>query len=1707
MGATAEYLMEDVEDVVRMYFTSWENGETILFPVADQSETVPLPTPLRDESHDPRRTAWYANAVAGPKDVFVVVDESGVGNGERAALLKETVAHVLSTISPNDHVWLQRRSKRGNTTSSSLLSSIGAGNKSECLGSYMRGTSALIKQLSTAFFSYQMDPALTAVGERTEHTTEQDWKRILDAAMDIINGVRALVREKSRPGVLLIISSGESLGRPAIQTALARHIQAMNLNRLPIIMLDIKNASTLDSSLVPPVGLEWSCTSMGTQASIWTSSHAAGAALYFAKLFKVPTARNMIDPLESDRMSSVQFWGGLFSHVTSTNKIFTLSRSIYKMPFVDDEGDDLTSSLDKHIDETPQLVGVVAFDFNLRQLKDMLDGVSENAGRTSFPILVTPHGDLVYHLLQSGHRTRDLFNVGAEISLYENFVQTGVKACDCQPQWMYQGASYVGCVETPDWESHPWCYVQDGDLCLDSLASFNEGETRRWLECSASGQLSFANHVRTPLLDGELGKKDLTLLRTFPAGDAATEGFEGKLIETTYFYQSIFGWDLRLALVMDKSDLKTTALLPKEDEDGAPPYLITTQIEDYQDDPGNAALAARIDGLRFLNSGNCNAPGSNEAFTNCMPDAYCARARAGKPHPAGTVEGAPECVEASMCECEPHRWSIGLTGLNAVSVHISGKSLIAPQQSFVLQEEHGFDKLELTGQMTRFLNKDAHSINPAKQMLRTEAIRDVAVSSPIIRAWVRDQQLGAHNNTVWMVFGAETGVGLIFPPSNFGFLWEPTQRPWYRRAISLGPERRAAFSTPYLDTGGAGLISTLASVVWGAASADNGQKSTERAVQGVVAYDFLYPVMNDMVSSMTNCSAKKVRDIGQDGVREVGCWLFQASGLLLTHSDFLASTLEEQSFSDRTTSEGEWPIENVFLGRKEPDLAEALIAAGLFVENSYRSPDSSETVHFYKVNRTVLSKSSVLSGTIDTVRSKCLRNPSDNGHTKWFVSSVENSNAFLLVVDGYRRNGTVCRHSVQAKATAQRDNTGILGSYCGKQQHYMSTAQSWQTMRSPCPRCEPGEYGPDESGPCLPCPVGKFSEFRGSSNCSLCATGMYNERVRQQKCLNCKRGRYSLVLGAENHTTCLSCPEGASCEQHMTSDGVRPLFGWWRCPTPMSLNFSRCKFASACLGAPNPRFADVDLAVLDHNETCAPGYAQGSTLCGKCAPNFTPDLFKLDGSCLQCPSQAQNIAVAIVGVVVGLVIVVAFIQLTLLYRGQLDESDGVRMIGLSFIQMLSLMRTYQINWPPIFVFLFELAGTSTTVGQYLVNLQCMYTSMSRADVFFRIALFWSLAPLALLIACVGTWHVIDKTVPCFEVRDLPVKIKTSCVALLYLLYPGLVYQSISLFKRCEEICGEWYFTYADIDEPCWGSRRILHNWLVGVPMLLVYVIGLPALGFWRIRKLQRQLRQANTVRKTYSSARRRRSRRQVRFRGLSILNTDHRIYGMFYSAFRPKTWWWELTYVTRKVCVTMIGIFSGGDLEVSFSLLVVVCVLLITAKVHPFGGVKAQVLYSLEMVSLMAICLTLWAGSMWNQGFEGMASTVLAVLVALVDISTVVVLVVYFVWVKLDSPGAHWWWMCWCCRNSSRDTDQADLSDERPESLSRPDPSPNELESSTEMVQVEQHGRPKDTDGLGGASLPVDHPLSGRGNAWVGNPINSQRRIYKQFHTTGTVGW
>ena len=268
-----------------------------------------------------------------------------------------------------------------------------------------------------------------------------------------------------------------------------------------------------------------------------------------------------------------------------------------------------------------------------------------------------------------------------------------------------------------------------------------------------------------------------------------------------------------------------------------------------------------------------------------------------------------------------------------------------------------------------------------------------------------------------------------------------------------------------------------------------------------------------------------------------------------------------------------------------------------------------------------------------------------------------------------------------------------------------------------CEKCTAGKSSTKGATECHPCDKGKFSDKDGTT-CQECQAGTFQDQnsLPSLSCRTCPTGYNNNVPGESScqdlgHTKpedcndmhylndtaidpkeweCDGCPIGASCVGNINWDGVHAKFGWSRCHNNEAA-FERCTFPGACLGGENHALMrkyylsankQIDLADYCKNGNCTAqcntAYVNASILCGQCAHDFSHD--GLTGRCDRCPPAGENTGVAIGGGLLGLLGIVVYIQLTLSDGGRLDESDGAKSIGLSFIQLISLLVTFPIAW-------------------------------------------------------------------------------------------------------------------------------------------------------------------------------------------------------------------------------------------------------------------------------------------------------------------------------------------------------------------------------------------------------------------------------------------
>ena len=275
---------------------------------------------------------------------------------------------------------------------------------------------------------------------------------------------------------------------------------------------------------------------------------------------------------------------------------------------------------------------------------------------------------------------------------------------------------------------------------------------------------------------------------------------------------------------------------------------------------------------------------------------------------------------------------------------------------------------------------------------------------------------------------------------------------------------------------------------------------------------------------------------GKCSVPTTFCAMIDLTGFILFHSKTI-------NYLNR-------PVHDIFLGLREPDLADALIDANFFVlEENLRSADSKLLKSIYRLNEKKLKD---LGGTATGLLPfdgslKCLQATSEP--SKWYLGRVVNSNTALLVVDRYVLKSTTeqCQYvtdvippianfwnSCISSTTQQKTKQQKTKQQKTKQQK-IRTPKSSKSLYHICPKCNPGSFSTglafavitnlnqlsQNSAQCLVCPNGYVTESVGLQSCDACIAGK-SSSTRNEACVSCPWGKTASIASA----VCTFCPAG-----------------------------------------------------------------------------------------------------------------------------------------------------------------------------------------------------------------------------------------------------------------------------------------------------------------------------------------------------------------------------------------------------------------------------------------------------------------------------------------------------------------------------------------------------------------------------------------------------
>jgi gamma-aminobutyric acid type B receptor len=937
------------------------------------------------DDHDARLTPWYASAVSDSKNVLLVVDLSSAS--AHAASIS-AIESVLKTLSLNDYIGIITFSSSKSPT---LMSS------ADCFTApvLIRATPYNLEKLRTDITDLAA-PAVSA--------SEVDVASAFTFAFKILAETKTLGLGAACSTTILFLS-----GTPSI--TVDHNVLVEQNTAIEARIFTYATDAGSDAETLKQIA----CKHTGAYFRVDQGEDAKLVGLYYQYIGGTPTEDDSQTPFVHLTYGR-GMRPGLFEDSNEFyNPLFTMSTAVYTDAVIASTDDtSIEGTLTTATATSKKLLGVVALDFNMYELKDVMESMHF---QDSFSFLVNFEGDTLYHPLQTKYKSLDIFDAGRDIGKYEYFagwrenVRPGLisgeqgEAALQVPRAIAKGDAKSEGLDTRDIDTrYFWQPVGDWPLVL-AYAYSERDLTQRMMTPSLypeSTEYMYKTIDRYRGCAAGVDDCDDSMIALQPAAATATLRDGSLMTAGTQMAQIVPAADGSASAVYNINNCAVSGVNYMTFKNKVLNGKSESELPAWAGTSAAAGFIRNCDGTLDSSSTTCTV-----LFHNCITDGWCSAQTSNGYDVSDMCNPTSTLNSATACTCEPNRWPVS-TIARWPSTMFAPMCFEDQVEAFSKGQDVGYAKA-----MHLFMNSHPGAVNPAPVLREkcSTAVKIISKWTPTVKQASVD---GYHDLTVWSYFGSSSGFYHMFPGTQYGNTYDPTRRPWYARAMTFNRQYQHVVSTPYMDFGGAGLMNTFSETAWEEADLSTSPPTVvSDKVFGVHGWDMLYSTMNNflaektVVDGMPGCAIlnlthnvhnyKAHRD-------EAVCFLMDPSGLLITHPDFLIPS-EDAALAgyDRNgvDANGEWPIENVFIGKKEPAIAKALISTGVLTPQSQASDDSSLQLNWFEVDDSKFVHPTTgapthVGGSLNDPN--CIK----SGAT-WRAMHIAKTNMFLVAIEDYER--------------------------------------------------------------------------------------------------------------------------------------------------------------------------------------------------------------------------------------------------------------------------------------------------------------------------------------------------------------------------------------------------------------------------------------------------------------------------------------------------------------------------------------------------------------------------------------------------------------------------------------------------------------------------------------------------------------------------------
>ncbi|CAE7357717.1 unnamed protein product, partial [Symbiodinium sp. KB8] len=319
-----------------------------------------------------------------------------------------------------------------------------------------------------------------------------------------------------------------------------------------------------------------------------------------------------------------------------------------------------------------------------------------------------------------------------------------------------------------------------------------------------------------------------------------------------------------------------------------------------------------------------------------------------------------------------------------------------------------------------------------------------------------------------------------------------------------------------------------------------------------------------------------------------------------------------------------------------------------------------------------------------------------------------------------------------------------------------------------------------------------------------------------------------------------------------------------------------------------------------------------------------------------CGSQALAAGLLALTYVCLLGVVLLLIRSQLLDSGaETKDYSVMRKILINHLQQLALMLNFDFAWPEPLRGALGLADAASSAGQELASPDCFRSteSANAVDSAFRLRTLGTLLlPITFILAALALWGAL-RACGRIDRREFNRRASISTALISFLFYTPLVRTTMQMFT-CVRVGGDLRLQM-DLDVECGGAGNSAWALGLGLPMMLLIVVGLPA---------------------TIGA---------VLFRFRTALWTNDRLrtmLGLFYLGYAKDRYWYEVVIMARKALFAIAMVFLGPHgllYQISVALLVLLCFLVTGQHLQPY---RQPLFNVLDEASLVLSMVTLAGG-------------------------------------------------------------------------------------------------------------------------------------------------